>query len=312
MLEMKFDFYSPSNVKINDLDPDLQNSLSVMNSLDYFTQNHCHNVANLTTRICGKLHMNNQFTLHCMIAGYIHDLGKLFVPQELIDKPGKLTDEEFEIVKTHTIKGYEYCLKDLYLRPYSDGPYYHHEALNGTGYPQGLTKNDIPYSAQIIRVADEYDALVTKRQYRTHVNISETLKELIKDAKPNQNLIALDTLRQDQRLGRIAAEPLKALFKVVADDTDFEIASIMDYIQYLESQIRRLKNIEEYEDKMKKAKKKKDKEYFKTGMEMLLQQGEEISTYKAIMKEYMHAIEIREERIKLLNNEKNIIKKLKI
>ena len=66
------------------------------------------------------------------------------------------------------------------LREFSDGPYYHHEALNGSGYPQGLTKKDIPYSAQIIRVADEYDALVTKRQYTTHVDISKTLKQLIK------------------------------------------------------------------------------------------------------------------------------------
>ena len=77
----------------------------------------------------------------------------------------RLTDEEYEIMKTHTTLGYEMCMKDLKLRPYALGPLDHHEALNGTGYPNGITKKDIPFYAQIIRVADEYDAIVTKRQY---------------------------------------------------------------------------------------------------------------------------------------------------
>ena len=67
------------------------------------------------------------------------------------------------------------------------------------GYPKGLTKKDIPYEAQIIRVADEYDALVTKRQYKTHVNISETLKDLIKDSEPDPRFIALDQLSENKK-----------------------------------------------------------------------------------------------------------------
>ena len=69
--------------------------------------------------------------------------------------------------------------KDKALRPYYAGPYYHHEALDGTGYPQGLLKKDIPYEAQIIRVADEFDAIVSKRQYKSHINISDALKIII-------------------------------------------------------------------------------------------------------------------------------------
>ena len=106
----------------------------------------------------------------------------MFIPPSILQKQSKLTDEEYEIMKTHTTIGYNMCMKDLKLRPYAAGALYHHEALNGSGYPQGLTKKDIPYCAQIIRIADEYDAIVTKRQYKTHVNISETLKELIKDS----------------------------------------------------------------------------------------------------------------------------------
>ena len=79
-------------------------------------------------------------------------------------------------------------MKDLKLRPYAAGPLYHHEALNGTGYPQGLTKKDIPYEAQIITVADEYDAIVSKRQYKTHIGISDTLKLIIENAQPGKGL----------------------------------------------------------------------------------------------------------------------------
>lgn len=67
----------------------------------------------------------------------------------------------------------------------------------------GITKKDIPYGAQIVRVADEYDALVTKRQYTTHINISETLKDLIKDAQPDPRFIALDQLNTHEKEGKI-------------------------------------------------------------------------------------------------------------
>ena len=136
MFEEKYDFYSPSNISLKDLDKSLQNSLTVMNKLDELTLKHSENVSNLCTRVCGYMRCNNQFTIHCMIAGYIHDMGKLFIPYEIISKEGSLDSEEYEIMKTHTTLGYEYCMKDINLKPYSDGPWYHHEALNGSGYPR--------------------------------------------------------------------------------------------------------------------------------------------------------------------------------
>ena len=312
MLEEKYDFYSPTNLKIHDLDSSLKDHLVVMDSLDMFTKRHSENVANLTGRICEYMHCKSQFTIHCILAGYLHDIGKLFIPKEITNKPGKLTDEEYEIMKTHTTLGYQYCMEDLSLRPYSDGPWYHHEALNGTGYPRGLRKPDIPYSAQIIRVADEYDAIVTKRQYTTHVNISNTLRELIQDAMPSNDIVALDQLKQNERLGKINPKPLRSLFKVVIDDTLYEISCVMNYVNYIEEQIKRLHTVQKYEKKMNSSKKASLQDYYKAGMQLLFQQGENFDNYKQILSEYEHALVVRKDRIDKLYDEIKIIKKLKV
>ena len=116
----------------------------------------------------------------------LHDIGKIFIPPSVLQKPGRLTDEEYAIMKTHTTIGYKICMDDLKLRPYAAGALYHHEGLDGSGYPNGVKGNDIPYEAQIIRVADEFEAITAKRQYKSHVGIIETLNILIDDATPKE------------------------------------------------------------------------------------------------------------------------------
>lgn len=310
----KIDFYNSTNLKSYNLDDIMKYQLSMLNRLDVFTRRHSENVANLVCRICEYLHCNRVFTIHATICAYLHDIGKLFVPPEIINKPGSLTKEEYDIIKSHTTLGYEMCMKDLKLRPYADGALYHHEALNGTGYPNGLTKKDIPYVAQIIRVADEYDAIVTKRQYTTHVNISETLKDLIKDAQPTEYIktVALDALKENYKVGKINNKALKALFKVVIDDTLYEISCVMDYINFLNEQIKRLEEIEKYDIKKQKAKKEKEQEYYKEGMRMLFSHGENFDNYKQILEEYRQAVIIRESIKEKLYNEIKIIKKLRV
>ena len=184
MYKETFDFYDRTSLKSYNLDKTMRYQLNMLDRLDVFTRKHCENVGDLTCRLCQHLHCNKGFTEYCTICGYLHDIGKQFIPPEVLQKPGKLTEEEFEIMKTHTTIGYKMCMDDLKLRPYAAGPYYHHEALDGSGYPRGLTKKDIPYEAQIIRVADEYDAIVSKRQYKSHIGISDTLKILIENTKP--------------------------------------------------------------------------------------------------------------------------------
>jgi len=307
----KIDFYSPINLKSYNLDQTMRYQINMLERLDPYTRRHSENVANLTCRVCEYLHCKQKFTIHATICAYLHDIGKLFIPKEIIEKPTSLTEEEYEVIKTHTTLGYNMCIKDIKLRPYAMGALYHHEALNGTGYPNGITKKEIPYTAQIIRVADEYDAIVTKRQYKTHINISETLKDLIKDTKPTIKSIALDQLATNSKFGKINPKVLKALFKVVIDDTLYEISSVMEYVDYLKSQIKRLETIHNYNQKSEKAKKDKDKEYYREGMKMLFATGENFENYMKILEEYKTAYETRQNVIQRLYDEIKIIKKLK-
>lgn len=314
LLENKINFYDSTSIKTYNLDKNMRYELSVLDRLDPMTKQHSENVGDLSGRICQQLKLNKKFIVHAIICGYLHDVGKSMVPYSILSKPGKLTDEEFEIMKKHTIYGYQICMDDLKLRPYAEGPLYHHEALNGTGYPKGLTKKDIPFVARIIRVADEYDALVTKRHYTTHVNISETLKDMIKDTKPAnmKQTMALSQLSENSRMGKISPTILKALFKLVIDDTKYEISLLYDYLDYLRDNIKRLELIDSYNAKMQKTNKQKKRDYYSEGMKYLFREGEDFLNFHDVLQEYKTALVNREQRIKDLYKEIEIIKKLKV
>lgn len=132
MKQEKFDFYSPINLKSYNLEQTMRYQLDMLEGLDPFTRKHSENVANLCCRICEYLHCKQSFTIHCTISGYLHDIGKLFIPTAILNKPERLTPEEYEVMKTHTTLGYDMCMKDPKLRPYSLAALDHHEALDGT------------------------------------------------------------------------------------------------------------------------------------------------------------------------------------
>lgn len=315
MAEPQINFYDSTSLKSYNLDEKMRYQLNMLDTLDVFTRKHCENVANLTCRLCEYLHCNKGFTEYCTICAYLHDIGKLFIPPAILQKPGKLTDEEYETMKTHTTLGYEMCMKDLKLRPYSAGPLYHHEALNGTGYPNALTKKDIPYEGQIIRVADEYDAIVSKRQYKSHIGISDTLKILIENTKPMPNTSHSDALQQiseNAKMGKNNPIIVKTLFKVVIDDIEYEIYCTQTYIEHLKQEIKRFKEIEKYREKMENAKNEKTKNYYLEGMKMLFHSNENLENYKNLYNEYITAYEKRKAIIDNLYNEIKIIKKLKV
>ena len=313
MADKGFDFYDKTSIKSYNLDQNMRYQLNMLDRLDVFTRKHSENVANLTCRLCEYLRCSKGFTQYCTICAYLHDIGKLFIPPEILQKPAKLTEEEYEIMKTHTTLGYNMCVKDLELRPYANGALYHHESLNGSGYPNGLTKKDIPYEGQIIRVADEYDAIVSKRQYKSHIGISDTLKILIDDSKPSSKKSdALSTVAENCKFGKTNPVIVKALLKVVIDDIEYEISLTQGYVDELKENIKRWEQIYKYKDKMDNSKKEKDKNYYLEGIKMLLKPDENFENASNIYEEYKKAYQTRKAMIDNLYNEIKIIKKLKV
>ena len=303
-----FDFYDQTYLKTYNLNQSIRYQLNLLDSLDLFTRKHSENVATITCNLCKKLHCTKNFTEYCVTCAYIHDLGKMFIPQSILQKKGKLTDEEFNIMKTHTTLGYQLCLKDKALRPYYAGPYYHHEALDGTGYPQGLFKNDIPYESQIIRVADEFDAIVSKRQYKSHIDIVDTLKIIIENTLPSPN--APDSKYSKE--GKNNKLVVKKLINVVIDDTEYEISCTMNYIRYLEEQIKRLKDIKQLIEKMNSSKNKTDIDFYKEYIPSFFKNNESFEKFDQIYQEYLDAYELKQQTVKKLFDEIKKIKKLKV
>ena len=312
-MKEEFDFYSKTALKSYNLNESMRYQLGMLDSLDAFTRKHSENVANISCRLCEYMHMNSNFTVYCTTCAYLHDIGKLFIPPNILQKNGPLTDEEYEIMKKHTTIGYKMCMDDPKLRSYSAGTIYHHESLNGTGYPKALTKKEIPIEGQIIRVADEFDAIVSKRQYKTHIGITDTLKILIKETEPSiPKSIALKSMEENTRIGKLNPKVVRALFKVVTDDINYEISSVFEYTKYLDNQIKRLEKINDYNIKKENSKKDKKKEYYSECMKLLFDKGEDFRNYKYALEEYRIAYLKRKETIDSLFDEIKTIKKLRV
>lgn len=293
---LKIDFYDRTCLKSYNLNATMRYQLSMLDSLDVFTRKHCESVATITCNLCEYLHLRKSFTEYCIICAYLHDLGKLFVPPNILQKPGKLTDEEYEIMKSHAMIGYKMCMNDEKLRPYALGAKCHHEALNGSGYPDGLKGKQIPYEAQIIRVADEYDAIVSKRQYKSHIGVTDTLKILIENAHNGKN---------NPRI-------VRTLIKVVYDDTQYEIYTRLTYLDFLKDNIKRLELAKTYFDKMNESKTERKKSYYEEGVKQLLVDGENIDNFQNILEEYKTSLEKRTKIIDNLKAELKQIKKLRV
>lgn len=312
-MKEEFDFYSKTSLKSYNLDSKIRYQLKTLDSLDNFTRKHSENVANITCRLCEYLKMDEGFTIYTTTCAYIHDLGKIFIPPSVLQKTSKLTDEEYEIMKTHTTIGYNMCRKDPELRPYSAGAYYHHEGLNGSGYPNHLTEKDIPYEAQIIRVADEFEAITAKRQYKTHIGIIETLNILIENAQPMKPKEGSKMIIKDTTVGKVDKKIVRALFRVIIDDTENEIVCRSDYLNFIQKEISRLSKAEKYYDKYLKAKTESQKNYNKEGVLMYLTtSGETIDNFMQVKNEYEVSLKARQEHIKKLSGEVKSIKKLRV
>jgi PAS domain S-box-containing protein/putative nucleotidyltransferase with HDIG domain len=137
-----------------------------MDFRDKETENHTQRVTKLTIKICQKMKLTETQITHARRGALLHDIGKMAIPDEILRKPGKLTDEEWVIMKKHPEYAYEMLYTIKFLRPALDIPYCHHEKWDGTGYPRGLKGEEIPIAARIFAVVDVWDALCSDRPYR--------------------------------------------------------------------------------------------------------------------------------------------------
>jgi putative nucleotidyltransferase with HDIG domain len=168
-----------SNVKLEKL---MQDDLNILSSVieirDPFTSGHQQNVTKLATAISNELGLSKDVIEGIRVAAKIHDIGKIKIPLEILSKGGKLMDLEMEIIKTHPETGFE-LLKDIdFPWPIADIVYQHHERLDGSGYPQGLTESDIIFEAKILGVADVVEAIAYHRPYRAALGLEAALKEI--------------------------------------------------------------------------------------------------------------------------------------
>lgn len=147
-------------------------------SADTYTFGHCERVAEFAVRVAQSLGLPAAELTVIRMGAYLHDLGKVKVPDEILNKPGKLDDEEMDVMRKHTIYGIE-MLNGIEF-PWDIKPIirWHHEKYDGTGYPDRLCGDEIPLSAQIIGIVDVYDALTSTRSYRAAMTHAEALRTL--------------------------------------------------------------------------------------------------------------------------------------
>ncbi len=147
----------------------------VIDMKDAYTNGHSSRVAKYTAMLARELGCDEATVEKYYRIALLHDIGKIGTPPEVLNKSGKLTDEEFEIIKSHTTKGYE-ALKDISIMPeLAVGAQAHHERPDGRGYPNHLKGDEIPRVAQIIAVADCFDAMYSNRPYRNRMNFEKVV-----------------------------------------------------------------------------------------------------------------------------------------
>lgn len=152
--------------------------VNTMEAKDGYLCGHSLNVSFYAKHICQQLNLSSSDCKNIALAGIFHDMGKIGVSETLLNKPGKLADDEWEEIKKHPVIGADIVAKIDTLQEVSDMIRYHHLHFDGTGYPGGLKGDAIPIGARIISVADSYDAMTSKRPYRLAMSAEEACREL--------------------------------------------------------------------------------------------------------------------------------------
>ena len=164
------------------LERNLEQTISAMASIvekkDPYTAGHQHRVADLAVAIAKEMELEQESVKAVRLSAIVHDVGKISVPSEILNRPGKLTDYEFAAIKAHSEIGYE-ILKDIeFPWPVAQIVRHHHERMDGSGYPDGIDGEHILLESRILSVADVIEAMSSHRPYRPGLGIEAALKEI--------------------------------------------------------------------------------------------------------------------------------------
>ncbi|MEL7648240.1 MAG: HD domain-containing phosphohydrolase [Sedimentibacter sp.] len=156
---------------------ELRNLLDKSEQKDAYTYKHSNRVQDYSVKIASKLGLSGEINYTIALASLFHDVGKCFIPDEILNKPTKLSDEEFNYIKKHSTYSSE-LLHGKFVEDIAKIVEAHHERLDGSGYPKGLKGDEIRIEAKIIAVADSYDAMTSDRAYRNAWTPEDAMNEL--------------------------------------------------------------------------------------------------------------------------------------
>ena len=150
--------------------------LALIHQHDVDTAKHSYNVANIAVRFARKLNLSSQMIKDISVAALLHDIGKIKIPRQILNKPEKLTKSEFEIMQRHSQYGFVILNKIGPLQDIAEAVCCHHEKFDGNGYPSGKAGDQIPLMAQILSITDVYEALTSDRTYRKAMTQKEAFQ----------------------------------------------------------------------------------------------------------------------------------------
>lgn len=216
---------------------------NTIDAKDKYTSGHSVRVADYSEAIAKKMGLSDKEISNIHYISLLHDIGKIGIPDSILNKATKLTDEEYEIIKKHTTIGGE-ILRDIHMIPFvEEGALYHHERYDGTGYPKGLKGEEIPIIARILCIADSYDAITSDRIYRKKKSKEEAIKEISR---------CLGT-QFDPIIGKIFIDMLREGYPLSSDKDNFSDTTLIeDNITY-ESSMLLSKIISEYTSDIKSS-----------------------------------------------------------
>lgn len=154
--------------------------LNTVEAKDHFTEEHSRRVSEISILFAKKLNLPTQDIENIRIASLFHDIGKIGIPDSILLKEGKLTDDEYEVVKTHPVIGSNIFSVSEIFRNVCPIIYGHHERIDGKGYPENLKGDQIPYLAKMLSICDSFEAIVSKRPYKEKTSIDFALDEIKK------------------------------------------------------------------------------------------------------------------------------------